>query len=98
MESLDAVCELLIHRKREDLAQLLSQATIDYELNDIGFAGEYDTVAFVSAVIFAPIPVYEKLQVLNSEARQFIHDAVTEVCYAKHGRSQYIQDWGGPHS
>ena len=92
MESLDAVCELLIHRKREDLAQLLSQATIDYKLNDIGFDGEYDTVAFVNAVIFASIPVYEKLQVLNSEASQFIHDAVREVCYAKHGRGQYIQD------
>ena len=92
MESLDAVCELLIHRKREDLAQLLSQATIDYELNDIGSAGEFDITALVNAVIFAPIPVYEELLVLNSEASQLIHDAVSEVCYATHGRSQYIQD------
>ena len=92
MESLDAVCELLIHRKREDLAQLLNQATIDYELIDIGFSGEFNTVAFVNAVIFAPIPDYEKLQVLNSEASQFIHHAVSEVCSAINGRSQYIQD------
>lgn len=91
MESLDAVCKLLIHRKREDLAELLRQATVNYELNDIGITGADNTVALVDAVIIAPIPAYEQLQALSSEANQFISDAVTEACYASYGRSQYIQ-------
>ena len=80
LESLETVCSLLSHRERPDLADLLTGALIDFEIFDIGYSETDDfLVQLAHAVVYAPIPDYERLQGLPERDNQRILDAVTEV-------------------
>ena len=52
MESLDSVGNILRHKNRHDLANLLSRAFLDFEYVDIGKA---PADVEIDAAIFAPI-------------------------------------------
>ena len=56
MESLDSVGNILRHKNRHDLANLLSRAFLDFEYVDIGILVENidADVEIVDAAIFAP--------------------------------------------
>ena len=86
MESLDTVRSLLSHRKREDLSDLLTQASIDFEYVNEGFTmPEGFLTMLVNAVIYAPIPYYDQLRALSEEEARPIWNAVGEVWPNKEG-------------
>ena len=77
MESLDAVRKLLSHRNRKDLAHLLSNAYIDFDVSST-----YGTFLFsqlTAAEIYAPLSDYDSLKALSPEDNQRILDAVLEI-------------------
>ena len=89
MESLETVCSLLSYRKRQDLAALLTQALIEFEIFDIGFDETNDfLVQLAHAVIYAPIPDYERLQCLSERDNKSIFDAVIEVWPNRYGEGE----------
>ena len=80
MESLRAVRSVLRYRDREDLAQLLARATVDFLPIDYGFTSSFTaTVEITKAMIEAPISEYECLTMLSGEDNQQIQVAIQEV-------------------
>ena len=80
MDSLNPVRDLLSHRKRQDLAELLTCARIDFEYVDTGFSLQNESVtALVNAVVYAPISTYDQLLALLDEDEGMIWDAIADV-------------------
>ena len=80
MERLASVIMVLRHENRNDLASLLSRATIDFEEYDEGYdmlTG--NEIALETAVIYAPISDCMKLRELSPEDNQMVLDAVCEI-------------------
>ena len=77
MESLEAVAEVLRHRNRYDLANLLSQATVAFDVSTT-----YGSLLFsmiTTAEIYAPISDYDRLRALSQEDNERILDALLEI-------------------
>ena len=81
MESLDSVGNILRHKNRYDLADLLSQAFLDFEFIDIGILVENINadVEIVDAAIFAPYTDCERLRALAQEDRELMLECLREI-------------------
>ena len=77
MESLDAVCRILRHRNRQDLASLLSRASVDFDMSTT-----YGSLLFsliTTAEIYAPLSDYDRLRALSQEDNERILGALLEI-------------------
>ncbi len=91
MESLNPVCDLLIHRKRQDIADLLAEASIEFEYLDMGFSLQHDTITdLVHAAVYAPISAYDQLLALSSEDSGLIWSAIEDVWPNVEGKQAVI--------
>ena len=81
MESLDSVGNILRHKNRHDLADLLSRAFLDFEFVDIGILVENidADVEIVDAAIFAPYTDCERLRTLSQEDRELMLECLREI-------------------
>ena len=77
MESLEAANRVLRHRNRHDLANLLSRASIAFDVSTT-----YGSLLFsmiTTAEIYAPLSDYDRLRTLSSEDNKRILDALLEI-------------------
>lgn len=81
MESLDSVGNILRHKNRHDLANLLARAVLDFEFVDIGFLVENADadVEIVDAAIFSPYTDCERLRTLPPEDRELMLECLREI-------------------
>ena len=81
MESLDSVGNILRHKNRYDLADLLSRASLDFEFIDIGILVENidADVEIVDAAIFAPYTDCERLRTLSQEDCELMLECLREI-------------------
>ena len=77
MEPLEAVTRLLRFRKRHELACLLSQASVDFDVSTT--YGSFSFSLITTAEIYAPISDYDSLRALSREDNERILDALLEV-------------------
>ena len=80
LERLASVIMVLRHNSRNDLANLLSRATINFEEYDEGYdmlTG--NEIALETAVIYAPFPDCMKLRELSPEDNQMVLEAICEI-------------------
>ena len=93
IQSLSEVCKILRYRNQHDLASLLASSNLDLELVDVGFPIQGDSeVAFVNAIIYAPISVATKLRALSKDAHSAILEALGEVWPLSETGGTYIQN------
>ena len=79
-ESLSEVCKILRYRNQHNLASLLTSCSLDLELLDVGFPMQGDSeVAFVNAIVYAPISVATELRALGEDGHNAILQALGEV-------------------
>ena len=72
--------DLLTYRRRLDLADLLTHASIDFEFVDVGGSLQSDAVtALVNAVVYAPISAYDQILALSDEDEGLVWEAVYDV-------------------
>ena len=77
---MSGVRDLLTHRKRQNLADLLAEASIHFEYIDMGFSMQNDSVtALVNAAVYAPISAYDQLLDLSDEDDKLVWNAVADV-------------------
>ena len=81
MESLDPACNILRHKNRHDLANLLPRASLDFEYVDMGFliGGADGVVEIVDAAIFAPYTDCERLRTLSPEDCELVLECLREI-------------------
>ena len=80
MDSLEDVVNLLRHRRRHDLAKLLSQATVEFfEIDEASIIPTGMTVVIGKVEICAPIFDYDLLRSLSKQDNHHILEAVQEI-------------------
>ena len=81
MESLDSACNILRHKNRHDLANLLSRAFLDFEFVDIGIPIDNINadIEIVDAAIFVPYTDCERLRTLSQEDCELVLDCLREI-------------------
>ena len=81
MESLDSACNILRHKNRHDLANLLSRAFLDFEFVDIGIPIDNINadIEIVDAAIFAPYTDCEHLRALSQEDCELVLECLREI-------------------
>ncbi len=77
MESLHDVTKILRYRGSNDLADLLSQAHIEFD--ESTQFGSYLHSSLTTAKIFAPLQKYERLKRLSDKEEQHILDAILDI-------------------
>ena len=77
MESLDAVCRILRHRNRLDLASLLSRASVEFDISTT--YGSFLFSLLTTAEVFAPLSDYDRLKALSREDNEQILNAILEI-------------------
>jgi hypothetical protein len=77
MEPLDQVRRILIYRQRSDLANLLKQATSEFNVS--GSYGSHLFSQLTTVEIYAPIQDYEVLKTLSETDKDLIYKAFIEV-------------------
>lgn len=93
MQSLSEVCKILRYRNQHDLASLLASSSLDLELVDVGFSIQGDPeIAFVNAIIYAPISVVTKLRAFSKDGHSAILEALGEVWPLSESGGTYIQN------
>ena len=79
MESLHVVCELLSYRKEYHLADLLAEATLEFDIEISSLRFMDMTYSTPVAIVYAPIPAYEQLRSLPERSKGFILSTILEV-------------------
>ena len=85
------MCDLLVYRKRQDIADLLADAVIEFEYVDFGMSLQNDTITeLVNAAVYAPISAYDQLLALSSEDSGLIWSAIEDVWPNVEGKQAVI--------
>lgn len=93
MEPLSHVSSLLRYNKHHDLAGLLANACVEFDVYDLGFAltgdGEFD---IANAIIYAPVSSVNELRSLSEDDKQLILEAMQEIWPCSEGGGLVIRD------
>ena len=94
MAEFTKVCRFLRYRKREDLAELLSNARATDNLLDVGFRGE-EVIAFGEVTLWFPASAEISVQGLTSDDKRVIWEALVEAGGYGYGLQSvdYMIDW-----
>ena len=80
MESLGDVVHVLDHRGRQDLAELLSNAVVEFLEIDEGYTiPNGSTVTIGKALVWAPIVEFDRLMILSKDDNKQILKAIQEI-------------------
>jgi hypothetical protein len=77
MDTIKGIQQILIHRKRSDLAHLLDRAQIRFDVSST--YGFYLFSQLTSAEIYAPVEDYECLRLLPEKDKDLIFQALCEI-------------------